>query len=73
MSIQQRLTLFGTVSEFDEPMGLGVLTDDEGHEHPFHCTAVADGSRDIAVGAEVTFRLARARGGRSEAVDLRPR
>lgn len=73
MSIQQRLTRFGTVTEFDEPVGLGVLTDQDGAEHPFHCTAIADGSRDIPVGTEVTFRLAAARGGRREAVDLRPR
>ena len=73
MSIQQRLTLFGTVTEFDEPLGLGVLSGDGGAEHPFHCTAIADGSRSIAVGTEVSFRLAPARGGRHEAVDLRPR
>ena len=73
MSIQQRLTRFGTVTEFDEPAGLGMLADESGVEHPFHCTAIADGTRDIAVGAEVSFRLAAGRGGRHEAVDLRPR
>ncbi|MCP4434982.1 MAG: cold shock domain-containing protein [Actinomycetia bacterium] len=73
MSVQQRLTRFGTVTEFDEPMGLGVVTDEAGVEHPFHCTAIADGSRDIAVGTPVSFRLAPARGGRHEAVDLQPR
>ena len=73
MSIQQRLTQFGTVTEFDEPIGLGVLTDADGAEHPFHCTAIADGSRDIAVGTEVSFRLSAGRGGRREAVDLQPR
>ena len=73
MSIQQRLTRFGTVTEFDEPIGLGVLTDTDGAEHPFHCTAIADGTRDIAVGTEVSFRLAPGRGGRREAVDLRAR
>lgn len=62
----------GTVSEFDEPVGLGTVTDDEGGDHPFHCTAIADGSRDIAVGSEVTFRLVPARHGRLEATDLRP-
>jgi len=73
VSIQQRLTRFGAVTEFDEPVGLGMLTDDEGAEHPFHCTAIADGTRDVAVGTEVSFRLVPGRGGRHEAVDLRPR
>ena len=72
MSIQQRLIRSGTVTEFDEPIGLGLVEDDDGIEHPFHCTAVADGSRDIAVGTSVNFRLAAARGGRFEAVDLQP-
>ena len=70
MSIQQRLTLRGTVTEFDEPGGLGTVADVDGGEHPFHCTAIADGSRSIAVGAAVTFRLAAGRAGRREAVDL---
>ncbi len=72
MSIQQRLILSGTVAEFDEPIGLGVVLDDVGAEHPFHCTAIADGTRDIEVGTVVSFRLAAARGGRCEAVDIRP-
>ncbi|MGI9578732.1 MAG: hypothetical protein ACR2OH_11065 [Microthrixaceae bacterium] len=73
MSIQQRLTRFGTVTDFDEPVGLGELTDSEGAVHSFHCTAIADGSRDIQVGAEVSFRLEPGRKGQMEAVDLCPR
>ncbi|MFV0316350.1 MAG: hypothetical protein ACK5O2_05235 [Microthrixaceae bacterium] len=61
------------MSGFDEPVGLGVLTEDDGTEWPFHCTAIADGSRDIAVGTEVTFRTRAGRAGRFEAVDLVPR
>lgn len=63
-------TLRGEVAEFDEAAGLGTVRAQDGAMHPFHCTAVADGSRAIAVGTEVTFRLLPARGGRIEAVEL---
>ena len=34
----------GTVTEFDDDAGLGVITaDDDGGAYPFHCTAIADG------------------------------
>lgn len=66
----QTETRTGTVVEFDEPVGLGVVSEPDGTRHPFHCTAIADGSRDIAVGTPVTFRLTPGRGGRHEATDL---
>ena len=69
---QPSSTRRGVVSEFDEPEGLGVLREPDGTEHPFHCTAIADGSRDIAVGTAVTFRLMAGRHGRMEATDLCP-
>jgi CspA family cold shock protein len=72
MSIQRTVTRGATVTAFDEPVGLGELTEPDGTLHPFHCTAIADGSRDIAVGTEVTFRLVAARAGRFEASDVRP-
>ena len=73
MSIQQVTTRRGTIIAFDEPVGLGTLVDDaDGIEHPFHCTAIGDGTRDIPVGAAVTFRLAPARHGRTEATDIWP-
>ncbi|HET9689553.1 MAG TPA: hypothetical protein VFP61_00235 [Acidimicrobiales bacterium] len=62
----------GTVSAFDEHVGLGTVADGAG-EWPFHCTQIADGSRSIAVGATVDFELRPAHGGRYEAVDLRGR
>ncbi|MCZ7628392.1 MAG: hypothetical protein M5U19_04735 [Microthrixaceae bacterium] len=43
--------------EFDEGVGLGVLSCPDGTRYPFHCTAIADGSRVIPVGTQVTFRL----------------
>jgi cold shock CspA family protein len=60
------------VESCDDPPGLGVGGSDDGVDYPFHCTAVADGTRTIAVGAPVSFRVAPGRMGRWEAVDLRP-
>ena len=47
----------GRVTEFDRHRGLGVVTDAAGHEWPFHCIEIADGTRRIDVGAHVTFEL----------------
>jgi cold shock CspA family protein len=60
----------GTVSEFDEHRGLGVVTDDRGIRYGFHCTAVADGSRLVDVGARVAFSVAAGHLGRFEARGL---
>jgi cold shock CspA family protein len=62
----------GTVTEFDDPRGLGVVTAEDGTAYPFHCTAVADGSRTIAVGAAVDFDVVAGRMGRWEAARLAP-
>ena len=58
--------------DFDEHVGLGHVVDDDGTELLFHCVEIADGSRTIAVGQEVTFDLLR-KFGRDEASQLRPR
>ena len=62
----------GRVTDFDEHVGLGHVTADDGTEHLFHCVEIADGSRTIAVGTAVTFELLR-KFGRDEARDIRPR
>ena len=62
----------GVVTEFDEPAGIGTVTADGGGRHFFHCTAIADGSRTIEVGARVAFEVVPGRLGRWEASDLRP-
>jgi CspA family cold shock protein len=62
----------GTVVEFDDPRGLGMVRSDGDLELPFHCTAIADGTRTIEVGTAVTFRVSAGRLGRWEASDLRP-
>jgi cold shock CspA family protein len=57
----------GRVSGFDEVTGLGTVTAADGTEYPFHCTAVADGSRSIEVGAAVVFDVAAGHRGTWEA------
>ena len=61
----------GVVAAFDEESGLGILTTHDGVEHPFHCIEIADGSRTIDVGTQVTFDLL-AKFGRWEAANIRP-
>ena len=60
----------GEVTVFDEQAGLGVVRATTGVELPFHCLAIADGRRTIAVGTSVRFRVAAALPGRWEAFDL---
>jgi cold shock CspA family protein len=60
----------GRVVEFDAEAGLGVVADAAGRRYPFHCTAIADGTRTIGIGQMVRFMVAPAHGGRLEARDL---
>lgn len=62
----------GIVDTFDEPRGLGTVRADDGEVLPFHCTAIADGSRTIAVGQPVRFAVVAGRLGRWEAADITP-
>ncbi len=61
----------GRVVAFDEHRGLGELTADDGTVLAFHCTAIADGTRTIDVGTEVTFELTPGALGTYEAAALR--
>ncbi len=61
----------GTVVEFDETVGLGTIVSGDGAEYPFHCIEIADGSRTIDIGADVSFDLL-AKLGRWEAANIRP-
>lgn len=63
--------LSGTVSEFDAAVGLGSIRTADGDVFGFHCIEIADGSRDIDVGATVSFDLL-AKLGRYEAANIRP-
>ena len=61
----------GRVVEFDEQVGLGLVEPSGGGAHlRFHCTQIADGSRSIPVGTEVSFVVLPGRGGEWEAGDL---
>jgi len=61
----------GLVETFDEAVGLGHVVSVDGRRFPFHCIAIADGSRTIAVGTPVRFDLL-ATLGRYEATSIRP-
>ena len=61
----------GRIVEFDEARGLGTV-EAGGSTYPFHCTQIADGSRTIDVGAEVTFELRPGLMGRWEAAGIAP-
>lgn len=62
----------GVVSSFDDPRGIGVVRTVDGVEYPFHCTAIADGTRTVAEGTPVTWQVAAGRLGRWEAVAITP-
>lgn len=61
------------VVAFEEERGLGTVRDEGGAEHPFHCTAIADGSREIEVGRAVEFDLRPGLPGRYEAQGITKR
>ncbi len=60
----------GRVTYFDARRGLGTVTDDTGAVYDFHATAIADGTRHVAVGAAVTFTVAAGNRGVYEARGL---
>jgi cold shock protein len=66
----QHAVRLGTVSRFDGHRGLGEVTDREGFDYLFHCTAITDGTRSIAVGTKVEFVLVPGHLGRLEAARL---
>ena len=58
--------------EFDEHKGYGWVEADDGRRLFLHCTAVADGSRTVPVGARVRFDVAPGNLGRWEAREVSP-
>jgi cold shock CspA family protein len=46
----------GTVTEFDDAKGLGTVSAHDGTAYLFHVIEIADGSRSIDVGADVSFQ-----------------
>ncbi len=73
MAIASLGTSTGSVSDFHEHRGLGVIAGDSGETFPFHCTGIADGTRTIAVGTAVRFDVIAGRLGRWEAWGIEPR
>ena len=63
----------GTVVAFDSKRGLGEIQGTDDRAYPFHCTKIADGTREITVGVPVEFRVAPGPLGRWEAVEIRRR
>lgn len=50
--------MVGRVAGFDNATGWGAIAADSGTQYPFHCTAIADGSRRVEAGTQVSFWLA---------------
>jgi cold shock CspA family protein len=67
----RRVPMLGKVSSFDEDRGLGTIRADDGSDLPFHCTAIADGSRRVPEGARVTFATSPTHLGSLEAIGVR--
>jgi len=62
--------LTGVVRKIDVAVGLGTIEQPDGTTHAFHVIEIADGTRTVDVGAEVTFDLL-AKLGRYEAANIR--
>lgn len=62
--------MHGVVAEWDEHAGYGTIRADDGTEHFFHCTQLADGTRTIEIGRHVTFDVVPGRLGRWEAENI---
>jgi len=60
----------GTVAEFDEHRGVGLIEGSEGRQLFFHCTGIADGSRSISVGIEIAFQVVAGHRGQWEATSV---
>ena len=58
----------GVIADFDDAKGLGRVLGDDGIDRFFHCTAITDGTRTIAVGTDVSFEIVAGRRGQWEAV-----
>ena len=62
---------FGTVTAFDEQVGLGIVESDGGEAFQFHAIEIVGGARTLEAGSRVVFRML-PRFGRMQAGHLRP-
>jgi cold shock CspA family protein len=63
----------GRVASFDVDRGLGEIEAEDGTTYGFHCTAIADGTRDIPIDTPVRFDVVAGHHGRWEAANIVPR
>lgn len=62
----------GSVESFDDVAGFGLVVDaSSSRAYFFHCTEIADGSRTVLPGTDVTFSLSAGHCGRWEARGVR--
>jgi cold shock CspA family protein len=64
--------MLGVVASFDGERGYGEVHSADAGELFFHCTAIADGTRTIAVGTVVSFTVIPGHLGRYEATGVTP-
>jgi cold shock CspA family protein len=50
-------TRTGAVATFDDHVGAGTIVEDGQDDWSFHCTSIADGTRQIDVGTAVCFEV----------------
>jgi hypothetical protein len=62
----------GRIAAFDDHVGRGEIEARGGMRFPFHCTAIADGTRTIALDTAVKFRLVPGPLGALEATKITP-
>ena len=62
----------GRIASFDDHVGRGEIEARGGMRFPFHCTAIADGTRTIAADTPVKFRLRPGPLGALEATAIKP-
>lgn len=78
MTIPPRARSAGVVVAYDDHAGFGEIEADAEPPAPggpaprywFHCTQIADGSRHVEPGQQVTFRLVPGHRGRWEAAEV---
>ncbi|MGA2529127.1 MAG: hypothetical protein ABSG36_08195 [Acidimicrobiales bacterium] len=66
------ISRLGIVRAFEAERGLGVVVVNGGGGFSFHSSAIADRSRQIALGSPVSFTVVAVPGGRFEAAGLTP-
>ena len=72
MTVPLGARLEGVVASFDDHAGLGEIEAASGARYWFHCTRIADGSRHVDPGRQVTFRVVPGHHGRWEAAEIAP-